>query len=36
MKSTGNKKPLAILADEGVLNVNKLQEYQHVKYNSYH
>ena len=33
---TDNKKPLAILADEGVLNVNKLQEYQHVKYNSYH
>lgn len=28
MKSTGNKKPLAILADEGALNVDKLQEYQ--------
>lgn len=28
MKSIGNKKPLAILADEGALNVDKLQEYQ--------
>lgn len=28
MKSTGKKKPLAILADEGALNVDKLQEYQ--------
>ncbi len=28
MKLIGNKKPLAILADEGALNVDKLQEYQ--------
>lgn len=28
MKLTDNKKPLAILTDEGALNVDKLQEYQ--------